>query len=560
MRPSGRSGLYGSDRNDRSLTRAAQKRSHNRNGIGNVFAETSGRSLSLLAAILAGGVILRLWGLTFGFPILSNLYIRPDESLVVASAVQFFERAGHPGFFAYPALMIEICALLYSLVPRTFAEDPSIYFLIPRALSVAAGSLTIVAIYAIGVRLSDNRSGLIAAALYAYSPLAARDAHFGVTDSLLVLLITMSLLQSLRTGRKVFLLGVIYGLACSTKYTALLAAPAVAWPLLRRLRFKDVAIAAAVAAGTFICLNPYAFLDPGSRTKVLEILYVLFKHQPGDAVWSLSSAIGQILRPLDFGPGSYIGLILALPAVLVVRSTGTMALIMLIGGFAGALLPFQHGVPYRYLLPLLPPISLLAGLTLSRIPSGSAAALITLLIAAPGARIAWETNDRLGRTDTRTLAGEWIARHTRVDVPVVICGGPEAEPQLRESAVSIARRVAYVHRIYGESSGDIVSIPYELMKSGAGTREIYRNPEREEIRSAEAIVVKTQYPNGMGNCDPTVGSRFTGQVLRREAFSPLLPAQTPWVLDTVDAFFLPLRPLDSVVRPGPQITIEHLRF
>lgn len=509
---------------------------------------------------MSAGVILRFWGITFGFPILSNLYIRPDESLVVAAAVQFFERAGHPGFFAYPALMIEICALVYAFLPHTFAEDPSPYFLIARVVAAVAGSLTILVIYLIGNRIADKRAGLVAAALYALSPLAVRDAHFGVTDSLLVLLIMLSLWQALRTERNVFLLGLIFGLACSTKYTAFLAAPAVAWPLLRQLRFKDTLIATGIAAATFIVLNPYAFLDPDSRHKVLEILYVLLKHQPGDAVWSLSTAVQQIVRPLEFGPAGYLGLVLAIPAIFLVRRTGTVALLILIAMFVGALLPFQHGVPYRYLLPLLPPLSLLAGLTISRIPNASVLAFITIAIAAPGANTAWKTVNRLALTDTRTQAGEWIARHTNVDVPVVICGGPEAEPQLRESAASIQRRIDYVHRMYGQSSGDIVSVPYKLMKRGPGAREVYRNPARAEVTSPEAIVVQTWYPNGMGNCDPALAAQFTGRVIQRQVFSPLLPTDTPWVLDSIDAFYLPLRPLDAVARPGPQIVVEHLQF
>ena len=51
-----------------------------------------------LALVLAGGALLRFWGLNFGFPLRSNFYVRPDESLLVQAAVLFFEKACDPQF------------------------------------------------------------------------------------------------------------------------------------------------------------------------------------------------------------------------------------------------------------------------------------------------------------------------------------------------------------------------------------------------------------------------------------------------------------------------------
>lgn len=72
-------------------------------------------ALPALGCAAAGALLLRARGIGFGLPILSNLYIRPDESLVVMAAVNFIEKSGHPGTFAYPALLSEICAAIFHL-------------------------------------------------------------------------------------------------------------------------------------------------------------------------------------------------------------------------------------------------------------------------------------------------------------------------------------------------------------------------------------------------------------------------------------------------------------
>ena len=70
------------------------------------------------AAIVLLSAALRIWGLAFGMPLASNLYVRPDESLVSASAAGLFRNGGDPQMFAYPALMIELAAAASQAAPE----------------------------------------------------------------------------------------------------------------------------------------------------------------------------------------------------------------------------------------------------------------------------------------------------------------------------------------------------------------------------------------------------------------------------------------------------------
>ncbi|MBM3791845.1 MAG: phospholipid carrier-dependent glycosyltransferase, partial [Acidobacteria bacterium] len=138
-----------------------------------------------IAPVLAGG-LLRFCGISFGCPILSNLYIRPDESLVVVSGVELLKNAGAPGTFAYPALFIEMAGIVYHLMssdpPVQFGLDPTPFFVAARVMAALFGTATILLVYGIARHVMSRPWACLAAAAYAAAPLAVRDAHFGVTD------------------------------------------------------------------------------------------------------------------------------------------------------------------------------------------------------------------------------------------------------------------------------------------------------------------------------------------------------------------------------------------
>jgi len=559
------------------------------------------RSRTALFAIVIGGFALRIYGLDFGLPLLSNFYIRPDETLIVVPAVRMSESGGDPGFFVYPALLIHLCALLFQawfhvlrLLALTeapdlalhFAQNPSGYFLLARTVSAVAGTLTIPIVYAIGKRLLPVKGGLLAALLFAVAPLAVRDAHFAVTDTALTLLATASVYMLLRrldrsgnsAVRNWVACAGLLGLAASTKYTALLLGPAVGWVLLVRgfrqpLRRTalDVAVMCLVPSAAFASLNAHALIHhQQTATGLLETLHVLYWSQPGDAAWSLGSAARQVLLPLTHGAGLTVGLAAALVGLVVLARDASArrslaVIVAVLAGFLGALLLFRHPVPYRYLLPALPLLAVLAAkgalVVCHAVRRPALAAPVILVLVVPPAWDSVRLDVLLAEPDTRSLAGQWIRAHVPPTVPVVVLGGPECEPQILETVSSLERRSAYVKSLYGEASGTFISQIYALQQRGAAGRsraghEVFRNPAPGAVAAPRVLVVTPAHPLSMANVDVVILSAYSGRVVEEIRFESLPADETGFEFDAIDAFFLPWTGLSRVARPGPNLRLR----
>src|SRR5690606_14028985 len=108
------------------------------------------------------------------------------------------------------------------------------FFLIPRALSATMGTLTIPLLYwAMRQFKFDDATALIAALFMALTYLHARDSHFGVTDVAMTALIVAATIPiaGIMQGRvwgSAIAAGVLWGLASSLKYNALMLGAPVA--------------------------------------------------------------------------------------------------------------------------------------------------------------------------------------------------------------------------------------------------------------------------------------------------------------------------------------------
>lgn len=551
--------------------------------------------------MVLAGAILRIWGIHFGMPILSNFYIRPDESLLVEPSIHFFERWGDPRFYVYPGLVISLSGVLshgwYAVasaagwttaatIVEDYAIEPSPYFMVTRWISAAAGVATIYLVYRLSLQLSRRRElALLAALLYAFAPLAVRDAHFGVTDCVMVLFLIASLIAAIHfaTGEtdRATAMGGWLGLAASSKYTGLLVAPRLVWAVItrrsettsRRRLLAALAGVTLLPAAIFVLLNPYAVLNwRATLAELLNILEIFYLWQPGDPPWTPREAILQVLRPLRFGPGGLAGLALCGLGIAISlyqdRRTRTAALVP--AGFlllqVVALLPFRHLVPYRYLLPVLPLIAIFAahagGFLLSpdrrRMTRWTAGGLISLCLGFTLYR-SIQMDALLASRDTRTLAGEWIESRTSPEVPVVILCPPEAELQLYEHRDSVLRRTEYVGRRYGEAAGLFISRLYldqlaDLRRRNSG-RQLFRFPEPSEFEGRSAVIVTCDHPLRMGRTPAAEAERWTGEVLDAASFSACVDAETAaW--DWIDAAFLPFNQLDRCERPGPNLEVR----
>jgi hypothetical protein len=546
-----------------------------------------GRFALLLGLALAA----RVHGLGFGLPLWSNFYIRPDETLLVVPAAELFARAGDPGHLCYPALMITLLAGLFHACHAVwpgaepslladFSADPSRYFLIARAFSAACGTALTLLVYRLARAWTKPAPAWVAALWYAVSPLAAREAHFAVTDTLMSLLVTASVCTALRwlaepdRARHALRCGALVGLATATKYNAGLLAPALAGIALvlpaahqPRRRGRTVLIFLTSSAVVFLALNPYLVMRVPVFIDWLRVLAHDFYGDRTDLATMVE--VGTRLSPgidlLSFTPGSWVGLATAATGVFVAlarhgRERTTWILLGVTAAWAALLIPTSI-LPFRYLSPLLPLIAVLSAIGLHALARPGLilpAALAGLALTGPATL---RMNRSLARTDTRSEAGQWIHHHVPATEPVIWLGEPEAEPQVQESAASLARRRHYAEQRYGLENARVINRIYQLMAQAPAAHaptahEVYRNPPATVITNRRVWVVHAEYPLPMIRTDAARLAAWTqGHELQRVVFGAVPDGQPR--LDPVDAFFLPLPP-PRTLAPGPRLTIRHI--
>lgn len=553
-----------------------------------------------MLAIVATALALRFYGLSFGLPYFSNFYVRPDESLIVVPAIRLVETSGNPGFFAYPALLTEICAALYQayfFAARAlgWSQSPDIvadlsrntlpYFVMARAVSALAGTFTILFVFGITRRICSQSAAVVAALLYAVAPLAVRDAHFGVTDNLLTFFLTGTVYMTVRyleaeqERERSAILGTaaLFGLAISTKYPAFTLLPtlllAVAWKNFRKPAGRAVGQAATllgVALGLFAVLNPYVLaLGREFVGNLCGILTIFYRPQPRVASGSLAGTAVLLWTVLRHGPGEFVGLLFSVVGIGWLRKDGswrakTVFVALALLSFLLTLLLFRNIMPYRYALPALPLVAVFAAkgvFDLGRLGrSAVAPVLVGCLMAGPGLWKSARIDYLLAQEDTRTLAWRWIEQNVPREVPIVLLGGPESEPQILETAASIHRRIGYVKRRYGESSGDLVSELYRAQLRDLEARsqrgyEVFRNPGPVKVEGGVILLALPSHPLRMAQYDAAARRLYSGKVLREVSFTSLSGDWADFEVDSVDAFFVPFRALDRVRRPGPNIQL-----
>ena len=238
-------------------------------------------------------------------------------------------------------------------------------------------------------------------------------------------------------------------------------------------------------------------------------------------------------------------------------------------GVLFALLAMTRYLPFRYLLPLMPLVAVLfafwVNLQWGRHVVQSIWPVLLILFLVPAWRSAMLAS-RLGRTDTRTLAGEWIEAHVARGTPIVLLMNPEAEPQLAESPESITRRMAYHDALYGEHGGALTNQTHALRLPAARGDgwSVVRFPAQWPAGFETICVVTAEHTLPYGQTPPREDEALRGETVerveiraedegdikgRRHAFFE-------YSFDRIDAFFLPMGELNHVERPGPDLTIE----
>jgi 4-amino-4-deoxy-L-arabinose transferase-like glycosyltransferase len=401
-----------------------------------------------LAAVLAGGLGLRLWGIGQGLP---YAYNTDEADHFVTRAVAMFGHDLNPHYFANPPAFTYLLHFLFALfyggktgVQHTFALHPGAVYTLARVAVAVLGAAALWLLYATGARLFGRGVGLLAAAIEAVAFLPVFYAHLALNDVATLAPLTLSLLGTagvLRKGRTrdYLLAGAGLGLACASKYTAGIAlapfAAAVAARYLDggagagRRAIGGIALSAAVALAAFLIANPYAVLDYQRFHAELVHQSTLSAEAQGKLGAPKEGGLLYYLWTLTWGLG-WVPALAALGGMLAVwRKQRWLGLMLVPAPLLFLLLMGLEGRYFgRWLLPIFPILCLFAAFfalrvaealgTSRRLRLGIAALLVVALLA-QGLVYSVHSGLVLSRPDTRNLTRAWLVAHVPKGTPIV---------------------------------------------------------------------------------------------------------------------------------------------
>ena len=387
-------------------------------------------------------------------------------------------------------------------------------------------------------RAYGRPAGSIAAAALALSPLAVRQAHFATADVLAMAMAAAALWAALRASgpRGYALAGALCGLAAATKYTAGVALVFVlALGLLGEDRWRRSIAAVTGSAVPFLAVMASAG-HPGEYLQGL----VFLSGRAGGTYGGVP--LGWIYHPtvslpFGLGLGTYALAIAGAILGIVRRQPVDVALVVFLLAY-GALIGSSHEVFFRYVLPGLPALCLLAGglLRLARRPGPTAVAVVAaLLLMVPSAAASILTDRLLGATDTRQLAAEWLLANAPAGSELRI-GSYWSQPFYDRSEVQ-QRRLNPLY-VTGNWTAD-------SFEQGRFTSRFLTNRPGNPCFTISASGPPWQSPL------PATAQRPVA------TFTPFpgAAASPGAVYDPLDSFFLPLWGFGNLERPGPSIAI-----
>jgi 4-amino-4-deoxy-L-arabinose transferase-like glycosyltransferase len=521
-----------------------------------------------LRIIVVAGAALRLFPIWFGLP---YPHARPDEAVSVSRAMDILAGDLNPHFFHWPSFTFYLFAALFGvvrIVRRLLFMDPTFStataMILGRACVAVAGTATIAVLFTLGRRALDTATGLLAAAFLSVAMLHVRDSHFAMTDVLMTLLVTASLTVLLRAfdaaraarhSREVSIArfavaGVLGGLAASTKYSAVAIVAAMAaahlvllvrWremPWSPRSWLPSLAFLGAFAVG-FLIATPYAALDFATFSADLRFDFAHLAE--GHGLYLGPGWQYHATRSLPYGSGVVIfAMALAGLPIFVWRRPEHAAVIGAFVAVFYAGIGRGHTVFFRYVLPLVPIVCLFAAVAIrtagawialrASVRERTAIAVLAALAGGPALVNAVWFDVLLARTDTRVLAGEWLAPRIRAGETIHDAGGDYARLQLGRTPFHEWSYDAEKHT-FGHPQG---LTPDWLVLTQSPLRMYASAPP------ALRLLANSSY-------DLVFTVRGTSG------------AAAAAVYDLQDAFFLPLAGFRTVERPGPTIMVYRRR-
>jgi len=416
------------------------------------LAGRSPASTAMLAIIVAA-FGLRVWGIWFGLPFLFH----DDEGFEVIRALQLgsgefdFDRIGKGGYFYL--LFVEYGLLfvglkIFGVVESAndfalyFVRDPSAFYLIGRATTAIIGTATVFVVYRIGQIAYSERAAVFAASIFAVNVLHADLSHYIVVDVPMVFLATVSLYFAIRLAESgaandYFWAALFAACATTTKVPAvLLVVPLLCAHYLYSRKNDDGVrgffMSRPLWQALVVFLGIYLLLTPGmivNFTTWLPSMFEKFGSTAGSVEGEVSLGnSGVIASPnlfvyylikLRAGMSGPILLICIAGVIYGIWSRRSADVILISFGltvFVVMSIATDFNVFFpRYILPMMPVLSLLGGRVLcegfSKVGmirrSAFQYALLVSICLVPAYEIV--ANDyRIAQTDTRVLAKDWV--------------------------------------------------------------------------------------------------------------------------------------------------------
>jgi hypothetical protein len=392
------------------------------------------------AGIVAGALVLRLWGIRNGLPFVYNA---DENAHFVPRAIGMFGHSYNPNYFVNPPAFTYLLHVAFDLrfggrdgVGHALATDRTSVYETARFVAALLGALATGLLISAGRRLSGTAAGLIAGALLAVAFLPVHYSHFALNDVPTLAPVCLTLLgvggiYSRNSLGGYGLAGIGLGLACATKYTAgILVLTIVAATLVTPHpgpRLRGLVLAGVLSLVAFVVANPYSVLDFSAFRDGLQhqseesgdgggklglATSSGFAYYLGTATWGLG------WLPALFAAGGAIGLAVHDRRLFAVLVPAPLAFLIFMG--------LQDRFFARWLLPIYPLLCLLAAWAavqlagLSKRRPALVTAAVGALLCVQGLVFSVHNDIALSRPDTRQLARDWMVANVPIRSKVVI--------------------------------------------------------------------------------------------------------------------------------------------
>lgn len=533
----------------------------------------SGSTLGWLAVLVALAASVRFRGLAFGLP---HTQTRPDETFII-EAVRALLSGRLPPFFDYPWMYMWLLAPLYVVyylvgaAGGTFTSLADMvaswprhwepFFLISRGLSATAGTLTVVALFALARRVWDDATALVAAFFLAFAFVHVRDSHFGTTDTTMTLFIVAAIyllvdahLSGVRW--KFAAAGLVAGVATATKYNAVfLGVPFAASYLLhvasapdeRRVALGDPRLllaGGAFAIGLAVGV-PFVFFD---TARFLEAMGKLQESLQSGTPWLAMSNgwVHHLTFSLRYGIGLPLLVVGLIGMVVIAVRQPAMALLLfsfpvVYFAVAGSL----HLLFFRYAIPIVPFLCLAAARivclaaaqgveAVGRIRTrarpqlfGPVAAAAAVVLALPSLVSVWRFDRVISQTDNRVVIARWFEEYVPAGSSVLQSGS-------RYGHAQFDRRLGYREWVWDGGRGE-----FRVNRAAATGRPDWILVQESPLPSTTQEIVKQFLEHDYQRVFDFRAANLGGGLL----------------YDMQDAFFVPVTGFDQVTRPGPNFVL-----